>query len=276
MDRQATYICLFCLPKKVHFTGYGPLRMHLRTQHSVKRQSTTESNRFRSDGGYMLDETHYFPNSPGFEPWRATGHGVKPVPPPAPASQTSSKVEMSPTELSSMIVTIMSQMSNQVQAGVGNTIQNAASMLSFMGATPAINQATTSRCFYPVPNTNNVLVAISNPPVAVPENMPALQFVAAPEKNYITTSSAEEHARTSGKSTEEESDTFTEDIITTPTIDPSKGKVEILSSETLAVGQGAQVSLPNEKSVEPNTASSQVDTVNQDEVTVEEILSELE
>lgn len=160
---SSQYICLACLPRKILFTGYDPLRQHLRSVHSFNKIfSVEDSNRHRADGGYILDGTHYYPGEAGFEAWRAIGYGVKRVPPPAPNAESTHGINLTAEQSSAMVTNIMNQMTQNVATGVNNTIQGAASMLNMMSGNQAEQEINTRR-YFPVPHSNNILVAINNP-----------------------------------------------------------------------------------------------------------------
>lgn len=158
------YICLNCLPRKEYFVGFGRLRAHLRAHHRQQWLNQDDSNRYRSDCGYMLEKKHYFPGDPDYEAWRAVGYGAPKVARPqqneGPA-EAARGINITPEQFTAMMSAIMGEVNKNVATGVNNTINSAASMLSLMST--STKQETHARRCFPVPHTHNVLVAINNP-----------------------------------------------------------------------------------------------------------------
>lgn len=162
------YICLACLPRKNYFTGYSPLRMHLRAFHRHNRRfSVDDSNRHRADGGYILDGNHHYPGDASFEPWRAIGYGTKPIPKPEPAASIRG-FNMTPSEFSTIVASLMNNMQQQVSSGVQTTLQNASVLMGMMTEQQNVSETNSWRCF-PVSNSHNVLVSINNPAAVAPK-----------------------------------------------------------------------------------------------------------
>lgn len=141
----------------------------------------------------MLGEQHYYPDSAGYERWRAIGYKMEPVaqPAPKPAAEAPRGITMSPEDLTQMIHSIVTQINQGVSTGVGTTLQSAAMLASMMQQQTMPDN---SRGSFPVQGTNNVLVSISSPPIANvptaaiagPSNVAPLSYslVPAPVKNY--------------------------------------------------------------------------------------------
>lgn len=152
-------MCLYCRPKKVHIDGYGPFRAHLRVKHGMNWLDSAESNRCRTDGGYYYDGQHYFVNSPGYESWRAIGVGN--APPRAP-TENARGITMSSDDFSRIIENVTGTVQKSVDAGVNTTLRSAAAFAGLMGPQPTMDNSENSRRYFPVPNTNNVMVSINN------------------------------------------------------------------------------------------------------------------
>lgn len=121
---------------------------------------SAESNRCRTDGGYYYDGQHYYVNSPGFEAWRAIGVGN--APPPRVPTENTRGITMSSDDFSRIIQNVTGTVQKSVDAGVSTTLRSAAAFAGLMGAQSSVADSENSRRYFPVPNTNNVMVSINN------------------------------------------------------------------------------------------------------------------
>lgn len=136
--------------------------MHLRAFHRRGRCNEDESNRYRDDGGYHYNQRHWYPGDDGFDPRRDVGVNsrARSLSPVANSGSTTRPLQFSTVELGSFLQQYTSTITESVERQVHSVLHSTASMMSIAGMS---SEANVSRRFIPVPNTNNVLVSISNP-----------------------------------------------------------------------------------------------------------------
>lgn len=167
------YQCLYCAPRVIRFTGYGSLRIHLRAHHHISRFTESESNRFRSDGGYHHQQRHWWPSDPGYDATRYTGvplgnsynpgaagqsHGVNNIPVNNNVGGTSNgdrSLCFNAVELNNFMSNSFNVISQQVERQVGHILNSASNL-------HALSNDPNPRRFVPIPSTNNVLVSFTN------------------------------------------------------------------------------------------------------------------
>lgn len=93
------------------------------------------------------------------------------------STENARPIQFNAGEFASVMSTLTSLIQNGVSAGVGNTLHGAAAMMSLMGVQQSEVQTMSTRSFFPVPNTNNVMVSITNPSAVATDGVNAGKFV---------------------------------------------------------------------------------------------------